>query len=823
MALYEGEEMVTVEAGGRSMQVPASVAAQLGLNPVSVPPPAPSMIGPGQAPQNETRAESVGQAIPAVTPATPMPANWLPTEAIDRGIAQAADPSLGARIDAMVPPETVSNEPAHAAQPKPAPAPSGKQAGPPKPGAPALGGYAEGWAAQEKANADQEAALNETADAESIGQLALAGAMAERNKRVDKLFDERAQQAQANLDAITKRNADYDAAIQKYSNTKIDREIDHPVLAGVSVALAGLGMALMGKGAEENPALKTLYQAIDRKVAGQMQDLEKTGKVLGYQKEAIERMRGMASDQLAYKNLLIAGETDRAARQMEEIGARSNSEVLRARAKEGAMVLRARAADFKMAAIDKQNDADQKVADRKQRDVENKRSVGVQYYGIKENARQFNEKLKFDKEKLDYDLAAEVAKANASGNKARAELLGKAAKENSERAIGDKNGNYILQPEGKKLFEQAKKFEDDAVKLEKTNPAAAQQLRDKAQQIRVDVLADEQNGVWRASSGDAKAKTIEKLSSVQKVTDLATDIKNLYAVHGKAFLSTNAGQQAIASKYVALLMAQKNIDQLGVLSKTDVNLMVGELGADPSKWDASQALAYITDNVVGKDPDGFIKVLDERVADVKKGAAKAMSLAGYRGSMNDLWEDTEKLATDGPAAQSYRALAGDKNIDQRLEGASSNPVKEGAQKVIFGHTERDAINSKGEFDGSFFTKDQAAAADDLIARAKKRDPEAVKLLNEAQRHPEFGAAITGRMQRAGMLEEKAASLDPIPVLAQKATVDRASFDQLSKIAAQGDEMAKAYLKGVIDFKARSDNRPLADRPVWDRRPAKIGN
>lgn len=831
MALYEGEEMVTVEAGGRSMQVPASVAAQLGLNPVSAPPPAPSMIGPGQAPQNETRAESVGQSIPAATPATPMPTNWLPTSAIDQGIAQAADPSLGARIDAMVLPEVVANEPAHAAQPKPAPAPAGKQAGPPKPGQQGLGGYEDGWKAQETAGANQEAALQNTADTESIGQLALAGAMAERNQRTDKLFDERAQQAQANIDAIAKRNADYDAAIQKFANTKIDRSIDHPVLAGVSIALAGLGMAMMGRGAEENPALKALYQSIDRKVAGQMQDLEKTGKVLGYQKDSIERMRGMASDQLAFKNMLIAGETERAARSMEEIGARTNSEVLKARAKEGAMALRARVADLKMAAIDKQNDADQKVMDRKQRDTENKRSVGAQNYATATGYKMHKEKLQFDREKLDYDMGKAFLDAEKTGNKARAELLGKAAKENSERAVGDKNGNYILQPKGKKLFEEAAKLEEKASQVEKQNPQAAQVMRSKAEQIRVDVLADEADGVWRASSGDAKAKTVAQIASVQQMTNLGRDIQNLALQHGRQWLGSSAGQQVIASKYIGLLMAEKNIDQLGVLSKTDVALLRAKLGDDPSKWDMSKAVAELTDNLVGDDPEGFRKVIDERIADSKKNAAKALRTAGFKGNAGELWDDEEKINADGPAAQSYRTITGDKSIDKQLEGVDKRDAKnpmEGAamgmaQTAIFGHTERDAINSKREFDGSILSKDQATAADDLIARAKTRDPEAVGLLQKAIEHPEFGAAIRGRVERSGLLEEKAASIDPIPVLAQKATVDRASFDQLSKIAAQGDETAKAYLKGVIDFKARLDNRPLADKPVWDRRPAKIGN
>lgn len=853
MALFQGEEMVTIDVGGRTQSVPASVAMSLGLTPVNnTPPPMPQApmpqtIGPGQAPQNETRAEAVGQHIPAQSPG--MPVNWSPLGAIDKGVAQAADPSLGARIDALAPAEQgLEHEGAGARAPKPAaPQGAGRKVGPREAGAPALGGYGEGWQTIDKANQDQQVALQQTADTQAVGELAMAGALQTRNQKIDKLFDERAQTAAANLMKLEKRNADYDASVKKYADAKIDRDVDHPVLAGVSAVLGAIGMAMMGKGAEENPAIKALYTAIDRKVAGQMQDLEKKGKVLGYQKDSIERMRSMAQDDLAFKNLLISGETERAARQMEEIGARTNSEVIRAKAKEGAMGLRARAADLKMAAIDKQNDADQKLADRKQRDTENKRSVGAQNYATATSYKMHKEKLEFDKEKNDNDMAKAILAADKAGDKERAKHLQDQAKENNQRGVGDANGNYLLQPEGKKLFEQAKKFEDDAAKLEAKNPAAAAQMRAKAAQIRQDVLADEEKGVWRMGDPNATSKMAGTIAETSAAVKLMQEIKQLSVGKDKSWFSTDQGQAAIQSKATALAMRLKNAWGLGVLSKQDTALITQGTGGDPTRMDEAQLAHALTAGLVGNDPENFVTRLDALTSDLKGGILKTARRNKYRGDAKDFFDEEETAAKDGPAAASYRALTGGKTIDQQIDGAGRDAYRDAeqgksfnndnglventkdtgramkgvVQKAFFGGTEQDRINRSGEFEGSFFSKDQAAAADDLIARAKAKDPEAVKLLNEAMKDPEVGGAIRGRMERGGMLEEKAASLDSVDVLARKATVDKGSFDMLSRLAAQGDQTAQAYLQGVIEFKSRRDNRPLADRPVWDRRPAKI--
>lgn len=858
MALFEGEPLVEIEVGGRVMKVPASVAGQLAIptpsvgtpefglggvvgqpNPPKPPPPPPQKVGTGAVPI----IAPIGELPPAnqdpvsVTGAPEVVADPNATSPSrgDYAAGVGSAPQLAKDMKAR----SAANAKAAASAPKPPTATQQLQ----------QDGYGGAYSEQERANKEQRAALLNTADAEALGQDAAAEVLGDRNKAIDKLFADRETQAKTDLDAIQKRIVSYDAATKKYADAKVDRSVDHPIMAAVGVLMAGLGMAMMGKGAEENPAIKALHTAIDRKVAGQMADIEKSGKALGFQKEAIENMRGQAKDQLAFKNLLISGETERAARYMEEIAAKTNSDVIRSRALEGAAGLRARAADLKMAAVDKQTESDHKERDRAEREASNKRSVAAQNYATHTGYKMHKERLAFDKEKLDGDLAKAMMEADKAGDKAKAELFGKAAKENNERGLGTKNGDYALQPEGKKVMEEAEKLEKQAAEVAKKNPQAAQTMMVKAREMRAAVLADERNGVFRMPSGDAKMKFVEKVASVQKVNDLVGDIKRLYntAGGGKAIKGRSDIQQVISSKYVALLMAEKNIDQLGVLSKTDVGLMTRKLGEDPTKWDASQAMAYVTDKIIGDDYEGFMKVLDGRVADTKKDIGKQLKTAGYRGSVTDFFDDEEKTPANSPATKDFQDIYADKTTEESQAGArrdayreadqgklfsSSSPVQNvkdtGAavrsfvQKGMFGGTDQDVIDANS--DGAV-SKDASAAIDRLIARAKGNDESAAKArelllqgANDTDKPAHAGAIRVKLMQqapqlfkqtKAGQEENKTAPIPmlqamnvPIESLASRATISQESFDELSKIAASGDAYAQKLLKGVTDYRAR---------------------
>lgn len=852
MALFEGEELIDVDVGGRLMRLPASVAAQLSLPPpptqsvgineqtiggaignptLPPPPPPPKKIGPIPGSEMETRAESTAQApLPQ-----DMPNSVLGPESPVNPDPNATSPSGGDYI-AGSGPAVAKDMKARASEKASAP-PSQKAD-------PLAGGYGGAYEDQLRANRmQQETAIN-TADAQARGQEAAAGVLGDRNREIDKLFADREKQAQADLADIQKRVASYDAAAKKYADTKVDRKVDHPVMAAVGILMSAIGMGMMGKGDQENPAVKALYQAIDRKVAGQMADLEQKGKVLGFQKEAIENMRVQAKDQLAFKNLMIAGESERAARYMEELAAKTQSDVIRAQALEGAAGLRARAADLKMAAVDKQTDSNHKERDRSQRDMENKRNVGLGYANLKENRRQFDDTLKDKKEERDKQLAVAMMEADKAGDKVRAELFGKAAQENNEKGLGDKNGDYLLQPEGKKIFAEADKLEKKADEVAKKNPAAADTMRLKARQMRTEVLTDSANGVFRLPSGEAKMKFVEKISSMQKVNDLVKDIKDLYATEGKSFHKTTAGQQVISSKYVALLMAEKNIDQLGVLSKTDVALMVQKLGADPTKWDASQAASFLTDEIIGKDPDGFIKVLDGRVGDVKKDMSKQLRTAGFRGNPTELFDDSDNLPTETEAGKEYKNIYKDKSVNDQNTGASRDAYREAdqgklystssvkqnvkdtgavlkqfVQRGVFGGDDQNAIDNQSEFPGSALTKDAAASADRLIALAKTGNEDAKKLLLQGANNknkPDHAGAIQHRLreqlpdlynqteagkQRVPELPMIGGQVVPIENLASAATIDDASFKQLSRLAAK-DAYAQKLLKGVIDYKTK---------------------
>ena len=831
MALFENEPLVNING----MMVPASVAAQfqgggdLGLTVIDQsnihkgniggilqPPPPP----PPPPPQTK-----VGSSMPGVYSSPDEVLGMAPPPGVASVTGQAApvadpnavSPSQGDFKAGTG--ETAAKEIKARAAPvkgKPAPTPTeGLQ----------QDGYGGALNDQEGALGGIARAQMGTATAESLGQEAVAGTIAQRNAEIDKKVAAKQQAAQADLFKIEKVNADFEAGYKKFANTKIDRSIDHPVMAGIGAILSGLGMAMMGRGADENPAIKALYTAIDRKVAGQMQDLDKQGKALGMQKEHIQGLRSLASDKQAFHNLLIAGETEKAARVMEEIGARTTVETIKTKALEGAAALRLRAADYKMAAVDKQVDSDHKTRDRQEREASNKRQVGLGYLQLKEGARQFDAEQVYKREKMDADLAGEIARANAAGKTDRAKLFADAAKMNNERGVGDPAGNYLLQPQGKKMMQEADKLEAQAAKVAEKNPQAAEVMRQKASGIRAEVLADENNGVWRMGSNDASAKMATTIADGGQAVKLMQEIKQLAAANGKEWLTTTVGRATIQAKVTALTMRLKNAWGLGVLSKQDTALISQGTSGDPTTMDAKQLAFELTDGIIGTDGEGYQGRLDALSADIKGGILKSARRNKFRGDAKDFFDADEKVADTDDA--DYRGIYKDKTTDEALEGASGKGVagsaKRGAQNLIYGHDDHDAINSKGEFEGSALTKDAAESADRLIARAKGGDQKAIDLLRNAVDDPNkpahagaIGAKVREKLPEVYKTTQASKQqVDPnrelpmidgrlvrIEDLASAATIDQASFAQLAKIAGQGDPYAKKLLEGVTNHRAR---------------------
>lgn len=656
MAMFEGEEMVDVNVGGRSVRVPASVAQGLQLPaqppqqqiapgmPAEMPGFQPTGVQESPAPEQQSAPQGGSSEYPS----------YQPTIGAMPSYAQDTTPAVAPQPDFQV------AAPAAPAKPdKPAPAPTAQQ-------------KADGALGEQMNQIEiQAAAGQDAANIEAAGQAMVGDAYARRNEELDKLYAKRAADATADQAATDAKLSEYTTLKDKIANTKIDREVHHPVLAAISLALGAIGQAMM-KG-DKNPALDVLWKTIDRRVEGQMADIEQMKAVAGMTKEEVANFREKASNRIAMHNMLIAGESDRAAKTVEEMVARTNSEVVRANGMNLAAQLREKGA------VAVQNAAQAQLAS-EQRDKHHKDQIGLGYSNLKENKRQFDESMQFKREEayLDFNkaLAAERAKSGEAGMKAMLE------REKENRALGIRNvtdATPLLTPKGRAMLAEADKLMAEAAGLKPAgavSPQAAtraQMLEDKAAAIRGEANVKE---TLLHRDPTQAGRLADLYSNAQSMTTLVDDIKGLYDKDGRAYISTGPGQAALQEKQTALLMAMKNAWQLGVLSKQDTQLLNQATGGDATKgWEWGN-ISHALGLKAGMDPEAFKSRLDSIISTAQEKTVLDLNGIGYGGDLKTLFvrKYDPKLKDDPNVKAAGEGLAdatpGERATDERSKGTA---------------------------------------------------------------------------------------------------------------------------------------------------------
>lgn len=267
--------------------------------------------------------------------------------------------------------------------------------------------------AQTSAIDDAAKAGAQLADVQAKQQQSFAQAYTDRNDKIDGLVQQRADAIKQQNDAINARMTDYDAAVKAYGSTKIDRSLDHPITSAISLALGAIGAAMVKSG--DNPAMKALNDAIDRKVQTQMANREGLANTINMKRGDIDMLRQRANDQTAQYNLMIAGESEKAARQIETITAQSNSDIVKANGAQAAAALRQKAADVVGQAVMQQQAKDNRdqefAASQKHLAVSEglqRGQLGLGYAQLAQSKDQFNKTYALDIDKI----ALEAGKGN---------------------------------------------------------------------------------------------------------------------------------------------------------------------------------------------------------------------------------------------------------------------------------------------------------------------------------------------------------------------------------------------------------------------------
>lgn len=313
MAMFGDAMTDVITPDGRRLTVPQQFAAQY----------------PDLRPAPPLGQETSGPA-PIGPPAAPA---WGPS---DTGALAAQTPSP----DVTSSPVT---SPAQVPQPGPPASPQGPTTGPaqamPDDNAsapPVTSRQLAGMGPAGVANLENRALDQGAAATRQLGQAQadeatrVGNQMAAADAHATQLLEQRRQQAEANMKAMEMRTNAYLQSAQKIADTKIDRSVDHPVLAAIAVALGALGSAMKKEGT--NPALDALYKAIDRKVDGQVQDLNLKRAGLADQRDALGMQRQQGMDKLTEMDTYRVGYLEQAKRQIETIKAQSQSSIVKANA-----------------------------------------------------------------------------------------------------------------------------------------------------------------------------------------------------------------------------------------------------------------------------------------------------------------------------------------------------------------------------------------------------------------------------------------------------------------------------------------------------------
>lgn len=529
MALF-GSDMVQVTTpDGRTLTVPSQLAAQFpGLKPLTLPVP---VNAPSAPPGN----------VPVMLPAGGAP-SWTPQDSTDLTsltppdpppVPQAAGPAARPAAHGVAVTRKSIADPVHSMTNDVGPLTSSTLA--------RLGNAgiynAESAALDQKADAARALGQADAAEATHVGQMmAIRDAESQRQLEVD------AKQANELQSQLQAKQREYEQNAKAVANTKIDRAADHPILAAIGVALGALGSALKKDGSE-NPALTAFYAAIDRKVAGQMQDLDRRRAGLADQRDALGVQRQSNMDRLAQAAQLRLGYLDQAQRQVETIKTMSQSDKAKANADLMVADIGQKKADELGGAMQREHAEIAAQQAQNQQLQMHRESLGVQYAGQAQAERHFGATLA--EQVREHDLQRQDKLDELQLNYAKLGQKDKASRAGEVKKLGiwdSRNGDPLLDPEGQGKLKQVDRLEIAARQAK--NPAIAAQQIAQAKAIREDAMVT--NAVTAPDEKSA-SEIRSSVDAAQRLVDITRQMKTF--IESDPSFTDREGWSALSAQY----------------------------------------------------------------------------------------------------------------------------------------------------------------------------------------------------------------------------------------------------------------------------------
>lgn len=375
-----------------------------------------------------------------------------------------------------------------------------------------------------------------TADAEQAA--AVAAAMKANQEADKKRLDAMQAEADRRQVQLDQHNADLMAQAKKISDTKIDRTADHPWLTAIGVALATLGTAMQNRDATlaaafrgqaaptpiENPGLKAMYSAIDRKVKAQMDDLDKQKDAYSLQQQAVTGERGIMKDRLDQLAAMRVGFLDQAKQEIDRItketsvpGIKASGEIAKA--------------DISREQATTVATAQQRVQDQQNAEAARKQTMTIA--GMQNaTARRGQDIQSADTRRgQDVQLSISADTIAAQNQRTAAEIAqkllseGKTAAAAKMKLVGEqgirdpRTGDFMLTPAGQNKMKQADAAEAQARAATDPNHAAA--LNQQAKDLRESAMTVDAAVADNPKKAEAAQKAADDAQVMANKTDLA--------------------------------------------------------------------------------------------------------------------------------------------------------------------------------------------------------------------------------------------------------------------------------------------------------------
>jgi hypothetical protein len=381
-----------------------------------------------------------------------------------------------------------------------------------------------------------------------------------------KIQQETDRQAKAKQALVEQTHAQLDEMVNKRAAMKVDDNrlwsnmgTARKIGLGIAVALTALGDALQHKSGP-NAALAIINDAIAKDVDAQVRERNSLGEDIGLKRQSLDDYTKELGDINAARNARIAELTQKAAMMTRATAAKYESPLAKAKAEQLAADLEGQAATLKL------NTATQ-VADQrfKQAELTNQQAnTAISAGHLKLGREQLDEQKREHNDAMSNDLIKALLTSSGKSSEEAAKQA------QAVKQLGMIDYKTVPGPDGKPTSQAV-------------------------------VLTNADGTPWTAPTEKEAQDLRAKRAAVETMIPVIDEVRRLHAKYGGSsdILKSPEWQKAKAD-WAALKLKEKDLNQLGAISGSDMELIDGILGAsDPTSFrDIAPGLDKARDNMV---------------------------------------------------------------------------------------------------------------------------------------------------------------------------------------------------------------------------------